>query len=77
LVFPNAKAQLRDVAVTKMLHSVAPNVTVHGCRTSFRTWGAGTPSTPSMLMELALAHINQNQVAAAYQRRDCWICEEL
>ena len=39
LVFPSVRAQLSDVAVTKMLHSVAPDVTVHGCRTSFRTEG--------------------------------------
>ena len=30
LVFPSVRAQLSDVAVTKMLHSIAPNVTVHG-----------------------------------------------
>jgi len=70
LVFPSVRAQLSDVAVTKMLHSVAPNVTVHGCRTSFRTWGAEATSTPSAVMELALAHVNQNQVEAAYQRSD-------
>jgi len=70
LVFPSVRAQLSDVAVSKMLHSVAPDVTVHGCRTSFRTWGAEITSTPSAVMELALAHVNQNQVQAAYQRSD-------
>lgn len=70
LVFPSVRAQLSDVAVTKMLHSVAPDVTVHGCRTSFRTWGAETTSTASAVMELALAHVNQNHVEAAYQRSD-------
>ena len=33
-------------------------------------WGAETTSTPSAVLELALAHVNQNRVEAAYQRSD-------
>lgn len=61
---------LSDVAINKSLHSVAPTVTVHGFRSSFRIWGAETTSTPSAVLELALAHVNQNKVEAAYQRSD-------
>ena len=61
---------LSDVAVNKMLHNVAPDVTVHGFRSSFRDWGAETTAYPSAVMEAALAHVNQNQVEAAYQRSD-------
>ncbi len=59
-----------DVAVNKTLHAIHPNITVHGFRSSFRIWGAETTSTPSAVLELALAHVNPNEVEAAYQRSD-------
>lgn len=63
---------LSDVAVNKMLHSTAPDIeaTVHGFRTSFRVWGAENTPYPSAVLEAALAHVNTNQVEAAYQRSD-------
>ncbi len=61
---------LSDVAINKTLHAINPNVTVHGFRSTFRVWGAETTSTPSAVLELALAHVNQNEVEAAYQRSD-------
>jgi integrase len=71
LVFPSSRGTLlSDVALNKTLHTVAPNVTVHGFRSAFRDWGAETTSYPSAVLELALAHINSNQVEAAYQRSD-------
>ena len=71
LIFPGSRGTLlSDVAVNKTLHSIAPNVTTHGFRSSFRIWGAETTATPSAVLELALAHVNQNRVEAAYQRSD-------
>lgn len=71
LIFPGSRGTLlSDVAVNKTLHNVAPNVTTHGFRSSFRIWGAETTATPSAVLELALAHVNQNRVEAAYQRSD-------
>lgn len=61
---------LSDVAVNKTLHSIAPDVTVHGFRSSFRVWGAETTAFPSAVLEAALAHVNPNKVEAAYQRSD-------
>jgi integrase len=61
---------MSDVAINKTLHAINPNVTVHGFRSSFRVWGAETTSTPSAVLELALAHVNPNEVEAAYQRSD-------
>src|SRR5208283_3748343 len=61
---------LSDVAVNKTLHIIAPAVTVHGFRSSFRMWGAETTAYPSAVLEAALAHVNTNQVEAAYQRSD-------
>lgn len=61
---------ITDVAINKTLHAINPHVTVHGFRSSFRVWGAETTSTPGAVLELALAHVNQNEVEAAYQRSD-------
>lgn len=61
---------LADVSVNKTLRSVALDVTVHGFRSSFRMWGAETTAYPSAVLEAALAHVNQNEVEAAYQRSD-------
>jgi integrase len=61
---------LADVSVNKTLHSIAPDVTVHGFRSSFRVWGAETTAYPSAVMEAALAHANPNKVEASYQRSD-------
>lgn len=70
-VFPgNRGGLLSDVAVNKTLHAVAPDVTVHGFRSSFRIWGAETTSFPSAALELALAHVNKDKVEEAYQRSD-------
>ncbi len=70
-VFPGARGGLlSDVAMNKTLHSIAPDVTVHGFRSSFRQWGAEQTSFPAAVLELALAHENRNKVEAAYQRSD-------
>lgn len=61
---------LSDVAVNKTLHYIAPDVTVHGFRSSFRVWGAEATSYPSAVLEAALAHVNPNEVEASYQRSD-------
>lgn len=61
---------ISDVAVNKTLHAINPDVSVHGFRSSFQVWGAEITSTPSAVLELALAHVNQNEVEATYQRSD-------
>ena len=70
-IFPGIRGGLlSDVAMNKTLHTVAPDVTVHGFRSSFRQWGAETTSFPSAALELALAHVNKDKVEEAYQRSD-------
>lgn len=70
-VFPGIRGGLlSDVAVNKTLHAIAPDVTVHGFRSSFRQWGAETTAFPSAVLELALAHVNKDKVEEAYQRSD-------
>lgn len=71
LVFPGARdGLLSDVAVNKTLHGIAPDVTVHGFRSSFRTWCEEQTSYPRSVTEAALAHVNADKVEAAYQRSD-------
>jgi integrase len=70
-VFPGLRGGLlSDVAVNKTLHAIAPAVTVHGFRSSFRQWGAEATTFPSAVLELALAHVNKDKVEEAYQRSD-------
>lgn len=71
LVFPGARdGLLSDVAVAKTLRAIAPGVTVHGFRSSFRTWCEEQTSYPRSVTEAALAHVNADKVEAAYQRSD-------
>jgi integrase len=70
-VFPGGRdGLLSDVAVNKSLHSIAPGVTVHGFRSSFRVWCEEQTSYPRSVTEAALAHVNADKVEAAYQRSD-------
>jgi integrase len=45
-------------------------ITVHGFRSSFRTWCEEQTSYPRSVTEAALAHTNADKVEAAYQRSD-------
>jgi integrase len=71
LVFPSSRDRpLTDVAVSKALKALCPAVTVHGFRSSFRTWGAEKSSYRNEVLEFALSHVDRNAVRAAYQRSD-------
>ena len=41
-----------------------------GSATSFRDWAAECTDAPREVCELALAHVNQDRVEAAYRRSD-------
>lgn len=70
-LFPNSKGGcLSDVGLSKALHEIMDDVTVHGFRSSFRQWAAEQTSFPESVCELALAHVNSNRTEAAYQRSD-------
>jgi integrase len=70
-VFPGERGGLlSDVAVNKTLHLIAPGVTVHGFRSSFRVWGAEQTDFPSEALELCLAHRTEGETVRAYQRSD-------
>jgi integrase len=45
-------------------------VVPHGFRATFRTWASDRTNFPSEVAEAALAHVNQDETEAAYQRGD-------
>ena len=70
LVFPSANGKImRDATLSGLLHSVGVKESVHGMRSSFKTWCSET-GQPRELAEAALAHATGNQVEQAYNRAD-------
>ena len=47
-----------------------PGITVHGFRSTFRTWAAERTNFPREVAEAALAHALKDKTEAAYQRGD-------
>ena len=71
LVFPSKRGrELSDMTLTKMLrdNGLAGVATVHGFRTSFKTWCMETTDTPWAVGEAALAHTLGNSTEQAYAR---------
>ena len=74
-VFPSPMKQskpLSDMTLTKILRDVglADRATVHGFRTSFKTWCMEQTDTPWAVGEAALAHTLGNSTEQAYARSD-------
>jgi integrase len=69
LVFPGTRgAQLSDMTLLKIVKADT-QFTVHGFRSSFRTWAAEQmPTIPEAVAEAALAHTVPDAVVRAYQR---------
>lgn len=73
LVFPGYKKgrPLSSMAMEMLLRRMDANAyTVHGFRSSFKTWATEATSFPNELSEQALAHVTGNQVERAYRRTD-------
>ena len=60
------------MALTKVLrdngHTEA--ATVHGFRSSFKTWSLETTDTPSAVVEMAMGHTVGDEVEQVYTRTD-------
>lgn len=69
LVFPGVGGRpMSDMTLLKIART-AGEFTVHGFRSSFRTWAAEQmPTTPEAVAEAALAHVVPDAVVRAYQR---------
>jgi integrase len=71
-IFPSGDPDtpLSNMAFLMTLRRMGHNVTAHGFRSAFRVWAAERTAFPREVSEFALAHVNANQVEAAYLRSD-------
>ncbi len=70
LIFPGTgDRQLSDMTLLKIVKADGRGYSVHGFRSSFRTWAAEQmPTIPEAVAEAALAHVVPDAVVRAYQR---------
>jgi integrase len=61
---------ISDMAMLEKLRGMAPSVTVHGFRSSFRDWCAENAAVPREIAEACLGHAVGSRVEAAYLRSD-------
>jgi integrase len=62
---------LSNMAMNALLDRMGRSgITVHGFRSSFRDWAAECTNFPNEMVELALAHLVDDKVEAAYRRGD-------
>lgn len=76
-IFPTQQRRpLSDNALSKLLRDMGlqGRVTVHGFRSSFRTWAAETNACRNEVAEACLAHVDSNEVRRAYLRS--WYLDE-
>jgi integrase len=59
---------LSNMAMLELLRGMRPGTTVHGFRSSFRTWCSEEGNFPREVCEQALAHTISDAVERAYQR---------
>ena len=71
IVFPSPTGLLpRHHAMGALLRELEIGAVPHGFRSSFRDWAAERTEAPREVCELALAHVNNDRVEAAYRRSD-------
>ena len=75
LIFPSRQCPgkpLSDATLLLVLKSngLADRATVHGFRSSFRTWASECTNAQHAVMELSIAHTVGSQVERAYERTD-------
>jgi len=71
-VFPGARAgrPLSNMAMLEALRDLAPGVTVHGFRSTFRDWAGDRTQFAREVIEAALAHRVGDSTEQAYRRQD-------
>jgi integrase len=71
-IFPGARPKrgLSNMAMLQLLRELRPGLTVHGFRSSFRTWAAEATNFPREVAEQQLAHAYMEKTESAYQRGD-------
>jgi integrase len=74
-VFPGLKSgtTCSNNTMLKLLKvDMARKATVHGFRSTFRTWGQNETSIEREVLEYCLHHIEGGEAELAYARGDCW-----
>jgi integrase len=71
-IFPGRSGDkpLSNMVFLMALRRMNLQATAHGFRSSFRDWAAEQTSFPREVCEMALAHVIENRVEAAYRRSD-------
>lgn len=59
---------LSNMAMLELLRGMRPGLTVHGFRSTFKTWSSEATAHPNIVSEAALAHTIPDKVEAAYRR---------
>ncbi|MBE7159159.1 MAG: tyrosine-type recombinase/integrase [Rhodospirillales bacterium] len=71
LVFPTPGGKpYSDMVFTQLMRRLSLPFTMHGFRSSFRTWGQEETDYPHEMLEMALAHSVGDQTVRAYARSD-------
>jgi integrase len=71
LVFPSARGTpLSDMTLTAVTRRMKADTVPHGFRSTFRDWCAEHTTHANEVAEMALAHVVDNKVEAAYRRGD-------
>ncbi|WP_210184004.1 tyrosine-type recombinase/integrase [Filomicrobium insigne] len=71
LVFPSMRGKaLSDMTLSKLVRELGFDASVHGFRTSFRTWAQEQTNFPFEVCEAALAHKVGDAASQAYARSD-------
>jgi len=73
LIFPGARAgkPMSDMTLAAVLSRMGhDDITVHGFRSTFRDWAAEQTNFAREVAEMALAHVVEDKVEAAYRRGD-------
>jgi integrase len=66
----DGETTLSNMVFLMTLRRMGYDVTAHGFRSAFRDWAAERTTFAREVCELALAHVNKDQVEAAYLRSD-------
>lgn len=67
---PHQGKHISDASLLKLAKSIKSGITVHGFRSTFKTWAAEQTSYPRQVVEFALAHVNKDSVESAYLHSD-------
>lgn len=71
VLFHGLKGQvLSDMTLSAVMRRMKVDAVPHGFRSTFRDWAAERTNYPRELAEMALAHVIENKVEAAYRRGD-------